>query len=427
MGDPVMSGAGPARPSPAGQLRTALVVVLLAALYAGWSAWDVGRQRTLPLDLDGWGWLVPQLKADGRLATLFSSPSLWKGPVVPFVFGLSYYLVPSDLAVLAFNVAAFAVAAGCFYLGFCSFGLSRPAALLALTPWVLYWPHRLIFGYYYAEPFLTLLLAVLFLLTRVTLSARRPAVAALVGALSGVLLLARAPFFFGVCGLLLFLWYHGGAGPRRRRLVACWVAGFSLTFFPWALRNFLTYRELIPFTTEGGKILFQGTYLHGDGVGMSELRRVPEFAGLEKREGEDPIQQYRYWRALALAEVRQSLLGQARQCARKAIRFWVYLPEHTWVPAWKTTAVAALCLPLALAGALFGRRRPVVQLCTLWVGGLWAFHALIHAEMRYNFPVLPLLGALAVIGAGELARRFRLAPGALRELVSAPSDGAAVQ
>jgi hypothetical protein len=413
-----MSNGAPAvappaqRPGRAGLWGTTLLVVALAALYGGWSAWEESRHRTLPLDLDGWGCLIPQLKADGSFATLFSAPSLWKGPVVPFVFGLCYYLVASDWSVLVFNVAAFALAAGIFYLGFCSFGLSRRAAALALLVWVLYWPHRLVFGYYFAEPLLTLLLAALFLLTGLTISSKRPSAALLTGILSGLLLLARAPFFFGVLGLAVFLWCHGGQGARRRKVLAGWALGFSLAFFPWTVRNYVTYGELIPFTTEGGKILFQGTYLPGDGVGMNELRRVPEYAALERREGEGAIEQYRYWRSLALQQIREDPLGQLRQCLRKAIRFWAYLPAHSWVPAWKTAAAAALVLSLALAGVVLGRRQPLVQLCAVWVGGLWAFHALVHAELRYNFPVLPMLGALAMVGAAQLARRFQSAPAA---------------
>jgi hypothetical protein len=409
--------------------------VLLAGLWGGYSAWRENQVRVLPLDLDGWGRLVPQVKADRQVAPLFSTPSLWKGPVVPFVFGLCAYLVPSDWSVLVFNVAAFAFAAGCFYLGFCSFGLSRWAALVPILLWVLYAPHRMIFGYYYAEPFLALLLSVLLLLTARTVSGHRPWAALLTGVVSGVLLLARAPFFLGIVGLCLFLWCHGGDGPRRRILAACWVAGFAVAFFPWTIRNYLTYQELIPFTTEGGKILFQGTYLPGDSVTFNELRKIPEFAELEKQEGKGAIEQYRYWRTLAVQQIRQNPLGQLRLCVRKAIRFWAYLPGHSWVPAWKTAAVAALLLPLALAGAWLGRRQPLVQLCALWVGGLWAFHALVHAELRYNFPVLPVLGALAVVGASQLARHFRPAlarsalppPAAPRQEALAPAVGPASQ
>ena len=35
----------------------------------------------------------------------------------------------------------------------------------------------------------------------------------------------------------------------------------------------------------------------------------------------------------------------------------------------------------------------------LWVCGLWLFHALVHAELRYNFPVMPMLFLLATTAA----------------------------
>jgi hypothetical protein len=60
--------------------------------------------------------------------------------------------------------------------------------------------------------------------------------------------------------------------------------------------------------------------------------------------------------------------------------------------------MAVVTFPLAAWGAWRGRRQLLCQLCLLWVGGLWLFHALIHAELRYNFPVLPMLFLLAVLG-----------------------------
>src|SRR5262249_8123483 len=161
--------------------------------------------------------------------------------------------------------------------------------------------------------------------------------------------------------------------------------------------NYWVTGEFIPFTTEGGKILFQGTYLPGDDVGMSELRRDAGFAALEAAEPADPVEQYRYWRRLGAEPGKADPARQAELCLRKAVRFWTYLPAHGWVPGWKTAAVAAVALPLAAWGAVRGRRTRLAQLCVLWVGGLWLFHALVHAELRYNFPVLPFLFLLPAL------------------------------
>ena len=61
--------------------------------------------RTYPLDLDGWGHLVSRLSASREIGALFREPSLWKGPVIPFLFGLAYYVVPYPESPLALNVA----------------------------------------------------------------------------------------------------------------------------------------------------------------------------------------------------------------------------------------------------------------------------------------------------------------------------------
>src|SRR6266446_1195628 len=79
----------------------ALLTAVVIGCYAGWSAWTESQSRHFPMDIDGWGSLVKRLKVPGAgPATLLSDPSLWRGPVVPFVFGLCYYSAPYDEAVL---------------------------------------------------------------------------------------------------------------------------------------------------------------------------------------------------------------------------------------------------------------------------------------------------------------------------------------
>jgi hypothetical protein len=383
----------------AGSLVCATLLVLIATGYGLANAQLVKQSRTRPADLDGWGHLIGPIQASGhRFAALFSEPSLWKGPVVPFVFGLSYYLIPCGDTVLVFNVAAFALAAGCLFTAFTALGAGRYTAALAVLLWVFYLPHRYVFGYYYAEPFLSLLVAGVFLLAGRLIT--RPAwpAAFACGALAGLLLLSRAPYLLVVLALPVWLWFHLGA--KRVGYVALFVLGLVLTFSPWTVRNYLVHGEFIPFTLEGGKILFQGSYLAGDDSIMDNLRQIPEYNEIEKTEvGKSAVEQYRYWQALALEQIRRDPAGQLRLCLRKALRFWVYLPDHSWVPSWRTGVVAALCLPLALLGVVGQWRSPLVQLCAVWAGGLWLFHTLVHAELRYNFPVLPMMFLAAVVGA----------------------------
>jgi hypothetical protein len=388
----------PISPSARSVWPLALVVAVIAAAWAGCNIWISQQGRTAPLDLDGWGWLITSLQAKNHhLATLFSSPSLWKGPVVPFVFGLCYYIAPVPESVLVFNAGCFALSAAVLVFAFHALGANRWAAVAAILGWVFYLPHGIVFGYYYAEPFLALLSAVLLLLAAWTLHSRRLLGALACGAVAGLLLLTRAPFLPIVLGLGLFLFLR--LGKDRWRAAGLYALGLLAVYAPWPVRNWVVEREFIPFTTEGGKILFQGTYLVGDDQGMHDLRAMPEFQDLEKgEEGLKPTEQYRYWKALAGTEVRRNPGGEAVLCVRKATRFWMYLPPHVWAPNWKTGLAAAVFLPMALLGFFMRRRDPLAQLCAIWAGGLWLFHTLIHAELRYNFPVLPMMFMLGLLG-----------------------------
>lgn len=377
----------------------ALVLMVIAAGWAGYHAWAVQQARTEPLDLDGWGWLVHVIRAsDHSFAALFSEPSLWKGPIVPFLFGLAYYLVPWEEAVLGFNVMVFALSAGLLFTGFLRLQASCLAANAAILLWILYLPHAFLFGYYYAEPVLALLVAMLF--TAVASAIRRQSLPRtfLAGAIGGVLLLARAPYILVILSFGVLLWHQ--MGESRGKAVLSYFFGLVLTFSPWMVRNFIEYRELIPFTTEGGKILFMSTYLPADDARTYDFRAIAEFRELEKAEqGLTAIEQYHYWRRLAVEQIRQDPAGQAALCIRKCLRFWVYLPAYSWAPTWKTAFAAALFLPLAAFAFLVKRDMLLVKMCAICVIGLWLFHCLLHSELRYNFPILPYVFLLASMGA----------------------------
>jgi hypothetical protein len=78
-----------------GDLRVAVVIAFVALAYASVNARIEWGGHVPRLDPDGQGAVVGRLKAEGRsLASLFDRPSLWKGPIVPFVFGAAYYIAP---------------------------------------------------------------------------------------------------------------------------------------------------------------------------------------------------------------------------------------------------------------------------------------------------------------------------------------------
>jgi hypothetical protein len=379
-----------------GGWRYAVAAALLVSAWAGVHAYLEQRHRILPLDLDGWGHLVEKQQAEGRsLGTVFGPPSLWKGPVVPFVYGLVYYLVPVTYAVLGFNALALGVAALAYCRGAITLGSPPWAAALAVViAWVAYLPHWQMHGYYFAEPLIALIAGCLFWLAAGIVRDPRTGHPFLAGLAAGLLLLARPPFIAVVGGL--GLWFLGRR--YRWRVTLLYGVGLLLVYLPWPVRNLVVERTVLPFTTEGGKILFQGTWLPGDDQVMNALRAMPEFQRIERtEEGLTPIEQYRHWQALARENIRQNPGGQLVLCVRKAMRFWVYMPAGSWVPAWKTGVFAAVFLGLAAVTLWRSWRSPLVRLAALFVGGLWLVHTVLHAELRYHMPVLPLLCLLAVL------------------------------
>src|SRR5215510_14169523 len=90
----------------------AFAIILIAGLYAGFNAWIERGNQSYPLDIDGWGHLINRLENIGHNFTLlFQEPSLQRGPFVPFIFGLCYYIAPFAESVLIFNTIAFSLAA----------------------------------------------------------------------------------------------------------------------------------------------------------------------------------------------------------------------------------------------------------------------------------------------------------------------------
>jgi hypothetical protein len=350
--------------------------------------------------------LVSRQATQGRrIELLLYEPSLWKGPIVPFVFGFAYYVVPIDEAVLAFNAIAFGISAGVFVTAFCRLGANRLLAVVAVLMWVFYLPLRHVFAYYFAEPFLALLVSLTFLAITEAVLRRSTLLAAVGGAFAGLLLLSRAPFLFVVAGTPVLLALH--VPGRRFITITAYLLGCLAAFAPWGVRNWVRYHEIIPFTIDGGTVLFQGTYIRGDDDDQFALRRIPEYVAIEQEvRKHPPLEQFRIWRQMAFEQALSDIPAQLRLCLRKALRFWVYLPQHSWIPAWKTGLVALFCLPLAAFGAILGRQTVLVQSCCLWLLGLWAFHAAIHSELRYSFPVLPFAFLLAALGVSGIKKCY---------------------
>jgi hypothetical protein len=385
----------------------AILVGLFGVLLAGYSAHAQAANRTYPLDIDGWGELVTRLQQPGArgVLDLFHDPSFWRGPIVPFIFGLVYAIVPVPSSVLAFNALAAGLAAAGLIATFTWMGVPRVLAGAAVAAWLLYVPHHLIYGYYFAEPTIALISTIAFAAVALACCRRRTSLAVLAGVLAGILVLARPPFALTLIAVTLFLWLSKRGAFR---LALAFGLALALTYAPWPIHNLMVHGAPIPFTGDGSQAFFEGTWVPGDAQSMGTLRQMPEFREIERQVGTagSPVKSYREWQRRAFAQVAADPIAQVRLLIRKALRFWVFLEPYRWRASLKTSAVAVLMLPLAVLGAWRGRRALVVQLSLMWILGLWAFHSLVYAELRYNYAVFAMTLVLAGLGALQLYEAF---------------------
>jgi hypothetical protein len=378
-----------------GSLAPALALAVAAMAIACLNWWLASRARMMGLDADSWGVLVERLSQDNRLAVLFHDPPTWKGPIVPFVFGLAYWLVPTPVAPLGLNVILVGLVALVSWFGLVRLGFSRWAVSLGVLGWVAFPPHRYIFAYYYAEPWITLLLCCLAVAAGLAIATRRQAWTLTAGVLAGGLLLSRPPYLLVVGLFALLIWIR-----NSRRQALAYALALFVVWAPWPIRNALRFGHFIPFTEEGGDVLFQGFYVPLDDGVTETVASHPVYRAYQAEAAKmSPADAYAFWQRRAWDAIWSDPLGQIKLSFRKAQRFWVYLPDYATWPSWKTTLAAAIYLPLAAVAIVRGRRQTAIQVAAIPILGLWAMHIVVHSEMRYNDPILLFTFALAVTGA----------------------------
>jgi len=261
------------------------------------------------------------------------------------------------------------------------------------------------------------------------------------GALLGALALVR-PEYLAIAIALPLVWACREAW--RGRLRAAWVPllisilGTALVLAPWTIRNAVALDRVVPVSTGGGKALYIGTYVEADGDGpkLRELllsQRPALRAKLEREGAVDEPEKMALERVLAVVAAesypdletdaalgrlaRQNLgdeLGRdpgafAGMLVEKAYATWTDTPRAVMGrQPWRTLQLAILILALAGLVALALRRRFEFVVAATVLGYMTIVGALLIASPRRELVVLPLLAALAGVGAtagaGSLAR-----------------------
>jgi len=250
------------------------------------------------------------------------------------------------------------------------------------------------------------------------------------GVLLGLLVLTRPEYLPVAAALalavLVLVGRRAGRGAGLRS-AALFTAACAAVLVPWTVRNYVVLDRVVPVSTGGGKALFIGTYLPGQGENTATKLELTRRFGAPPGTSADvlldrvaaarpELERDQALSAIGKENLRRYLRDQpldyAEMLTRKTAAIW----RRGSSPSMAGTAAVALhrgIVLLALAGlvALAVRRREELVLVLVPLTLITAVGAFLLAVPRRAVPLMPLVLALAASGAVwlsvALARRVR--------------------
>jgi 4-amino-4-deoxy-L-arabinose transferase-like glycosyltransferase len=407
--------------------RLVLAAVLTVALALRLAAAVGGLEVRPGSDTDIYERLAARLYEDGAYGIPGSSNPYDFAPGPP-LFASAIYMLTGGVSPLAARLGM-AVAGTLAVLIVFLLGrrLAGPvaglvgAALAAVYPVPIYYTGKLV-----GEPIamLTVAAAILTFL-RAGDPGRRVWAWALPGALFGITAYLRPEYLalaavFALLALVV-VWRRSGAG-RGVAAGAVLATAFALVVAPWAIYVSGELGRFVPVSTGGGKALFIGTYLPGDGlhdgvkrdllrrfrgdedVPLERLRQIPMNPLLDRvarqypelprdsalqRVGRRNLVRYASDRPLAFGGMVASKIGHMWQGSGNASRTLAGSAYH----------YAMLALGLLGLAVLAARRRWEALPIAVLLVGISLMGGLLLAGTRRNVPVMPVVLALAGVGA----------------------------
>jgi 4-amino-4-deoxy-L-arabinose transferase-like glycosyltransferase len=256
------------------------------------------------------------------------------------------------------------------------------------------------------------------------------------GGLFGALVLVR-PEYIGVALLLSLVvlvryGWRDWHGTWAQALLL--LAGVAVVVVPWTVRNAIALDRFVPVSTGGGQVLFAGTYLPSDGdpekVGAEVVERHPElfgpnvvrklrleqilarlaaerYPGVETDKALSKMGKEQLW-----DDVGEEPLEYVGFVATKTWRIWTHGQRAVMQESgWKLFHWALLVFGLIGLAVLAVQRRWEALLIAAIFLAITAISALLVASPRRVLVMMPLLAALAGVGATASWQRLRLSLG----------------
>lgn len=238
------------------------------------------------------------------------------------------------------------------------------------------------------------------------------------GLLLGIATLTRPTTLLFPIWLIACLW------PLRRRVGlarsgAVFVVLFILVLSPWAVRNTRVFGGFVPVSTLSGLNFYQA-HVGIDQPDALRVRRPSEAISLARQElwdqGTDPdsLNEAQFDRFLQRAAM-QRIIQHPKQAAglflNRFLRFWFNLGYYE--PPSKASIVLALGSGFLLLGTLLAWSR---YRADWWPWALPSLavllyftlsHMVIHAQVRYSFPVVPYAMIFCAYSLSQILHRRR--------------------
>lgn len=373
------------------------LISLLATVIASYYAYThITADAGLPYDLDGWGFLIERMATDSACwVHTLDAYNPYRGWFLPFVYGASYCVFQVPESVQIVNLLLFFLSCYVFILYFSNHFKSPFEAGLVVLVWAVWPAHTYIYGYYFSEipGALLVILAVVSMLKFIEGSKKTISFSIFLGLTLGLLLHIRSSSLFFVAGITLVLFWGFAFKPELRKYTAWAIGALVLSYSTLPIANYAKLGSFVPLTTQGGFALYEGTFIPGDDLPANAIRAISkEFRDVEAEAASlAPYEQDKFYKQKALENIVSDPQGQLLLFGKKLLRFWMYIPGHSWVPTTKSLIVGVPVFVMWLFSIFLLRRDPRFNLITYAVISTWLMHALIHSEYRYSYVVLPLI------------------------------------
>jgi 4-amino-4-deoxy-L-arabinose transferase-like glycosyltransferase len=254
------------------------------------------------------------------------------------------------------------------------------------------------------------------------------------GLLLGALALTRPEYLAISLPVAVVVFARGGRANWTAGLTqaAIMLLGLALVVAPWTVRNAIALDRFVPISTGGGQVLFAGSYMPSGGdperVGSEVLERHPELRrelpadprleqilealAAQRYPGREPDAALaRMGRERLWEDVSEHPLEYAGFLGAKLANIWWRGPRDVMrEPLWEALHWALLALGLLGLGLLIWRRRWEALLLGTVLVSATAIGMLLVASPRRALVTIPLVAALAGVGAtacrDSLARRW---------------------